>query len=352
MGSLRAAVDAGHELVLVLQAPERDLPPEDSKQRFDVHREPSAARLEEVILEFEPDIAIVAGWHVGAYRVAAQLLRGRALRILAFDAQWHGTLKQLAGRVAFRTHLRSLYDVALIPGTRQATFARKMGFSPERIYYGSIPANDGRFRADEGTSRTPGFLSVSRLAPEKEIHLLLHAYKTYRQSVADPWPLRIVGTGPVTIPRTDGVTALGHQPPGTVADEMHRATCFVLASSYEPWGVVFHEAALSGLPIIATDDCGAVGSFVLNGQNAWVVRSRDSTALTNALRLATLSSEHQLANMSRASVTIAARSTRSTWVAVLELIARSHREDPLLVARSQASLGQLRPSASPVPTEG
>ena len=61
-------------------------------------------------------------------------------------------------------------------------------------------------------------------------------------------------------------------PQSELSREMEQAGCFVLTSIFEPWGLVIQEAAASGLPIIATDICGAAPHLVINNYNGYQVR--------------------------------------------------------------------------------
>ena len=50
-----------------------------------------------------------------------------------------------------------------------------------------------------------------------------------------------------------------------------RKSCgFILPSKYEPWGVVVHEAACSGLPLILSDSVGSRNELLINNHNGRV----------------------------------------------------------------------------------
>ncbi len=56
--------------------------------------------------------------------------------------------------------------------------------------------------------------------------------------------------------------------------EIQKSGCFILPSIFEPWAVVIHEFACAGLPIIATEVCGATPHFVINGFNGLSIKSK------------------------------------------------------------------------------
>lgn len=58
---------------------------------------------------------------------------------------------------------------------------------------------------------------------------------------------------------------------------------FVLPTLYDPRGTVLNEAMASGLPVIVTDETGAVGDIVLDGDNAMVFQPGDADTLARQL---------------------------------------------------------------------
>lgn len=58
---------------------------------------------------------------------------------------------------------------------------------------------------------------------------------------------------------------------------------FVLPSTYEPRGTVLNEAMASGLPVITTNVCGAVGDIVQHGDNGYAFTPTDFATLARHL---------------------------------------------------------------------
>lgn len=77
------------------------------------------------------------------------------------------------------------------------------------------------------------------------------------------------------------VTLLGSLDRNEVAQEMANCTCFVLASRYETFGVVFIEALSFGKPIIATKCGGPEG--IINNSNGILVNVDDIEGLSKAM---------------------------------------------------------------------
>ena len=75
----------------------------------------------------------------------------------------------------------------------------------------------------------------------------------------------------------------GFVQPEALPDTFARASCLILPSRSEHWGVVIHEAAPAGRPIICSTTCGASVSLVLDGYNGFVFEAGDAKALAAAM---------------------------------------------------------------------
>jgi glycosyltransferase involved in cell wall biosynthesis len=141
----------------------------------------------------------------------------------------------------------------------------------------NVPIADGlrlRERSSEPVILFVGMDWVRKGGPE-----LVEAFKRVREVVPTA-KLRIVGCSPSV--RLEGVTVLGTLSKVDVAAEMRQCWVFCLPSKLEPFGVVFVEAMLSGLPIVGCN-VGAVPEIVGEGGLEWLVSSGDAAALANVL---------------------------------------------------------------------
>jgi glycosyltransferase involved in cell wall biosynthesis len=96
--------------------------------------------------------------------------------------------------------------------------------------------------------------------------------------------------------------------------------CLVLPSRFEPWGVAISEGAAAGLPIIATNACGAVPHLVHDFANGRVARSGDVRSLVECMQdVASLSDDERLA-MGRVSRGLASPYTPARWADTVLLL--------------------------------
>jgi glycosyltransferase involved in cell wall biosynthesis len=222
---------------------------------------------------FCPDYILMCSWNYYDYmKIARRHGRKGVFVGSTIDHQWEGTLKQWLGVITTRLFLKPSIDCFLVAGDRQAHFAQKLGY--ENSLYGLYSAIVEDFESTVPLKkRDSSFLFVGRLSTEKGIVNLIDAYRMYRRQCPFPWDLKIAGTGKLQtlLNDTPGVKSFGFVQPVDLPSMMQNARALILPSIWEPWGVVIHEAAASGLPVIATNVCGAITMFVRDGINGLIV---------------------------------------------------------------------------------
>jgi glycosyltransferase involved in cell wall biosynthesis len=264
---------------------------------------------------------MVSSWDVADYRREVRRWRGRALRVLCMDNQWLATPKQRLGVVTAAVYVKPAFDIAFMPGDTQGEFARRLGFGVERQLRGLYCADQPTFEAAAGRRRgevPPRFLFVGRLVEPKGVDVLAEAYLRYRSAAgSSPWGLTVAGAGPLAaeLRGTTGVEVLDFVQPADLPELMASCGCFVLPSRFEPWGVVLHEAAAAGLPLIATSACGAATRLLQDGYNGVLVAAGQVASLADAMSAVASSPQERLAEMSAASVSLSRQFTPERWAA-------------------------------------
>jgi len=119
-------------------------------------------------------------------------------------------------------------------------------------------------------------LFVGRLSHEKGLDILLDAWA----QLAMPYPLRVVGSGPLEGRMKDcgpGIEWLGQQPTERVMALMKDASFLVLPSEcYENFPVTIVEAFATGLPVIASRT-GSLAEIVRDRETGLHFRSGDAS---------------------------------------------------------------------------
>lgn len=327
----------GHELLLVTPgAPEvavgamvdtafERLGTEDFAQVLSWQAQPEPADLVALVTEFRPDAVLMTSWNFAkAYRAVMRAVPDEVVRVLIMDNLWRAAPRQWLGRATHRLYVDSVADAALVPSDRSEFYARRLGFGPADIIRGSISADTDLFsspeRSAEELASHRSFLYVGRLVDHKGADVLAAAYERYRELESDPWDLHVAGIGPLDglLRSLPGVTMHGFVQPPAIAELMLATSCFVLTSHIEPYGVVVHEAAASGLPILCSDFTGAVPAFVQDGYNGWVVPTGRIELWAQALQRMSSVEPARLAAMSEVSRSLSRRLSPEGWALNLE----------------------------------
>ena len=280
---------------------------------------PSAQELLPLIEDFGPDVVIMSSWHGKGYRAVMKAMKHRALRIIFLSNFWHGAAKQWAGLLAHRFYVDPLYDCAWVPGERSELLARRFGFDGKDIIRGANSADTPLFdrgrRDPEELAGRRRFVFIGRLIWHKAPTELAEAYRRYREAVHDPWDLDIAGDGPLAkdFAGIEGVTLHGFVQPEDLSDLMHQSSCLLLPSHIEWYGVVVHEAAAAGLPLICSDGVGAVPHLLQDSFNGWTVPAGDVDALVQAMTWMSEASTERLGQMSDGSRALGGRLSPKIW---------------------------------------
>jgi glycosyltransferase involved in cell wall biosynthesis len=227
----------------------------------------------------------------------AMVAQTRRLRLIAFI---HGPLAQETGlspaaaeRAAeLEAGLLSRVRGVLCPSRKTAAAVESYGIPRERIAV--VPPGTAKPARPPGPRRTcvRALLCVANLVPRKGHALLVEALARIRDL---DWSLTCVGSierDPATaraVRRLIGSTGLGRRitlvgecPPQSVARAYRAADAFVLPSFHEGYGMVYAEAMVHGLPVIATT-AGAIPETV-PPEAGLLVPPGDPAALARAVR--------------------------------------------------------------------
>ena len=267
---------------------------------------------------FKPDVLVLCGWHIPAYRKAARKLRNRAWRVMTMDNCWSAKPKQMLGILVGPLILPSLADAAWVPGERQVSYAQMLGFPQHKILRGLYSCDTASLSGIHREQKSDGrdaFIFIGRFVAEKGIAALLDAYARYRERVSDPWPLDCYGSGPLRamMEGREGIEVRGFVQPYELNKGLDESTCLVLPSKFEPWGVAVHEATAAGLLVIASGKVGATVHLVQPGSNGFIFDSGDVEACAAAMQRVHGLSKARRAEMSAMSRTLSSLYSPQRW---------------------------------------
>lgn len=233
-----------------------------------------------------PDVLFCGGYSTPAFNSLARQVKNSGGRvILMSDNNWQGRLRQeTLEPIRHRLLFRNRFDGVFVPGVSGARLARSWGYQPERIatkLYGADPTLFGS--GPPLAERPKTFLYVGQFIERKNVLRLSEAFMSLSKRRRD-WRLLLCGSGPIAdrIPSHPQISVLGFVQPTELAELLRQARCLVLPSREEHWGLVVHEAALSGCALALSDSVGAVDDLART-ENSVLFKPSDTEAIELAL---------------------------------------------------------------------
>ncbi|AXE99453.1 glycosyltransferase family 4 protein [Paraburkholderia hospita] len=270
----------------------------------DVPRWQLTKRLVLEVLKAKSDLIVLPGYHRPEYwaMLAACVVTGKR-RAVFCDSTARDRPKRLLTSIPKRVFF-ALCDGYFGFGERSRDYLVSLGAKREKIFIpcqaAALPVTFSPERAlaermKYRAGNAPVFLFVGRLSEEKGITTLIDAFAGIAKRLPDP-QLRIVGTGPLERDLRKRVTELGLDRSitfvGSLQDEplsreYYGATCLVLPSRSEPWGLVVNEALAHGCPVVVSESCGCVPELVHEGVSGYAFTAGDGAGLQRTLLKAT-----------------------------------------------------------------
>lgn len=133
----------------------------------------------------------------------------------------------------------------------------------------------------------PRLIYVGRLSKEKRLDILIDAFAKFNATRKNS-TLTLIGSGPLLpeLKQRVGVLDLessidfaGSMNQEELAKQYARATCLVLPSQSEPWGLVVNEALHYGCPVVVSHNCGCVPELVIDGKTGFQFETNNSDDL-------------------------------------------------------------------------
>lgn len=232
-----------------------------------------------------PKVFFQAGWSCPAFNALGDEVRAAGGKVcLLMDNDWRGNLRQWFGGGWFRLTLKRKFAGVLVPGRSGRRLARWYGFPEAAIFEGLYGADPSVFYDGPPLAARPKrILFVGQYIERKDCLGLATAFA----SVADQlpaWELHLYGSGPLQdkIPAHPRIRVHGFVQPTELGGLYRSARIFALPSFREAWGLVVHEAALSGCQLLLSAAIGSRHDFA-DHKNAAEFPVGDRAALAQAL---------------------------------------------------------------------
>lgn len=244
------------------------------------------ASLDALLGELDPSVLIIHGY---AARDALALLRWGLMHqrpVIVMSASNGFDAPRSAWREWLKSRLLRRCSAGLAGGTHGSDYLRSLGLPGSRVFVGYDIVDNEHFAAGAvgvtpASVGMPGpfFLASVRFVQKKNLFRLIEAYARYR-SVAgkERWQLTVLGDGPLRpeieakiaeLNLADDVLLPGYKQYDELPAWYGAASCFILPSTTEQWGLVVNEAMAAGLPVLVSDRCGCAPDLVSEGVNGF-----------------------------------------------------------------------------------
>ena len=302
-------------------------PPEIKNVQFYNYSEYNAKTLYEKIINLNPDIIYVSGWKDKNYMQVCRKIRKKydIPIISGNDTQWRGG-KQWINVILSPFLHKKCFSHIQVCGVWQYEYARYLGFKKNNIIMNCCSADISIFnkvKIEEKAKKYPKrIIYIGRFSPEKGLKYLIEAWNNILDK--NGWSLTLIGNGPEKeiLDKMENIEILDFMSQELLVEQLQNSGCFILPSIFEPWSIVLHEAAAAGLPILATNICGAVPYFVINKYNGKTFKPGSIEHIKAAILEILTSTDSELLEMSYNSRKLAQRITpeivSKTFLSVLQ----------------------------------
>lgn len=281
-------------------------------------------QLQELVASLKPDVLICSGWIDKDYLKISKGYFKKIPTVMTCDTHWTGSLKQRLATVLSHLTLLRIFSHAWVPGGIQRLYALKLGFSANRIHQGFYSC-DLRFFNEVYKSQRPQkellfpkrLLYVGRYYEFKGIKELWQAFTELQQEQPNDWELWCLGAGDLEPAQHPKIRHFGFVQPKDLGTYTSQTGVFILPSRFEPWGVVAHEFAASGFPLMLSEPVGARDAFLREGINGFVFKAGDVQSIKQQLQQMMALSDTRLLEMGAQSHALAQAISPDTWVKTL-----------------------------------
>jgi len=246
----------------------------------------SVRQLKEFVIKSNPDIIYISGWMDKSYLMAIRQMRKRGVPVVtAFDDIWYKTLRQKVASIFFPMIKHLFFSHAWVAGPYQFEFAKRLGFKNNEIIFNCLSADTALFNSiylesisDKNANYPHRFLYVGRFEKIKGVDILAQAWMNLKaRNESKDWELTLIGNGSLyeSISAISEINIINFQQPEELVNEIKKYGCFILPSRLDQWGLVLHEFAAAGFPLICSDVCGAAPIFVNKNYNGFIFKSDD-----------------------------------------------------------------------------
>lgn len=260
--------------------------------------------LKSLAFDLNPVILVASGWMDNDYlKVARSFIKKNKITICALDNKWENSLKQnLLSALSKFGFLNLFFSHFWVPGEQQYNFVKRLNVKDSRIIFDFYSAEIILFqnsyndcKKNKQKKYPHAFYYIGRFEKVKGIETLIEAWRELGDDRVD-WELNLIGNGSFieSLSNIEGLNVIDFIQPTKLIDEIPNMGCFILPSYNEPWGVVVHEFAAAGLPLLLSDQIGSKNTFFIENFNGYCFQSKNVSSLLRCFKKIINSSDSEL----------------------------------------------------------
>ncbi len=277
-------------------------------------------QLKQLVANINPAVIICSGWIDKDYLKLTKPYFKKIPTIMTCDTHWNGSFKQRLATVISRFTLLNIFSHAWVPGQIQKQYVLNLGFKVQNIQTSFYSCDLEHFetiyqsqKAQKQSQFPKRFLYVGRYYEFKGIKELWQAFIEMQTEQPNEWELWCLGIGDIEAINHPKIKHFGFVQPKDLATYTSQTGVFILPSRFEPWGVVVHEFAASGFPLLLSDAVGAKESFLKEHKNGFTFKAQDIADLKRVLKTIVNTPEQDLQAMSVYSNKLAQSISPKKW---------------------------------------
>jgi glycosyltransferase involved in cell wall biosynthesis len=289
---------------------------------FHQKKDYSAEGLSELCRTIQPDIIICSGWIDKDYLEICRQFKDRIKTIMILDNPWRNTLRQNLMSVLGPVWLKKYFTHCWAAGLPQLKYALKLGFNKDCIKEGIYSCDYEYFhqqyelnRESKSKSFPKRIIYVGRYTKLKGVKEMWEAFRIFQDQQPSDWELWCFGKGEYEsiFPVHSKIKNFGFVQPGEMSRYISETGVFILPSHYEHWGVVVHEFASAGFPLICSTTTSAAVKFLEEDRNGYFHEPCSIPALVTVFTKLLHTPQQKLIEMGDQSSILAKKITPDTW---------------------------------------
>ena len=275
-----------------------------------------------------PRFMSVPGWSSALFeRLRMEVKAAGGVVSCGCDNNYMLTFRNILNAIRFRLFIRHKYDYVFVPGRSGRKLMRFLGMPSDRVVEGCYSADASLFHDGKPLlEREKKIIYVGQFIDRKNVRRLVQAFA--RANVPG-WSLDLYGSGPLKEELMKLASTFNVQlstfnshvgvhdfvQPEQLSGLYQSARLFCLPSLLEHWGLVVHEAALSGCPLLLSRQVGAADDLLVEGKNGWTFDQYCVDDMTRVLKRAMELDDAALSAMQTESLRMAKNASLEKFVA-------------------------------------